>query len=146
MPIEAKHRVQIEQTGGRVDIRSSVSYANGFREIHPTQTYPSIDSARKRTIARTLAWVALEKVNQGTSLGGTLILAWNISDILMHSTIDPKHAIVGIGAAAIGYVGNLVRADSSEEATRNSQLVQAIEEIRSSPLSSFDQIKPYTLD
>lgn len=146
MPIEALHRIQIEQVGKGVDIRSSVKYATGFQENYPSQTYGSLESARKNTIVKTLAWMAMEKINQGISLGGTLILAWDISDILMHSTINPKHAIIGIGAAAIGYAGNLVKADSGEEATRNSQLVESIVEIRDSQLSSLDRTKPYILD
>lgn len=146
MPIEARHRVQIDQGGEGVKIRSSVSYATGFQENHPPQTYTSIESARKRTITKTLAWMAMERINQGLSFGGTLILAWDLSDVLMHSMVNPKHILVGVGAATIGYVGNLVKGDSGEEATRNSQLVQSIEEIRESQLSSFDRVKPYVLD
>jgi len=146
MPIEALHRIQITQGTSGVDIRSTVRYANGFEENHPRLSYSSLDRARKGTIVRTLAWMAIEKINRGIEVGGAILLGLDIGNAAMYNKPDLNHALVGLGAAAFTYISGYTKSDAGEEAIRNSQLVQSIEEIRGSHLSTLDQRKPYVLD
>ncbi len=146
MSIEARHRIKINQTPTGIDIQSSVRYANGTQEDHSPKAYTNLDSARKRTIARTLAWMAIEKLNQVIETSGVLLFAIDAADIIAHNSLDLRHAVVGMGATAFSFIGNLVKKDSEEEAIRHSQLVQSLEQLKGSQTSSVDHFKPYVID